>query len=384
MTPAPPTARAALAASPRPALARRRLRRRVRDRAAPSRGAASSAPRRPRRPRRPPRPPSAASPPAGPRPVRLALDWTPNTNHLGFYVADAKGWYAEAGIDARGPARTAARRPRRSSRPTRPSAGSASRTRSRSRPRPARRSRARWRSSSTRPRRSRCSRRRRSQRPRDLDGKTYAGFGYPNEVPTLQAVIKDDGGTGDFDTVTLDTAAYEALYQQRADFVITFSAWEGIEAGQRGIPLRTFQFTDYGFPDFYQVVLACDARLARARPGGREGLRRCDRPRASSSPPPNPDEAAQILVDAEPGRVRRQPGPARWRRRATSPSRGCWSTRPARPAPRRSRQWTGYSAFLYDQGLLADADGKPLTAPPDYALAVHERLPPRAVSPDGA
>ena len=24
-------------------------------------------------------------------------------------------------------------------------------------------------------------------RPRDLDGKTYAGFGYPNEVPTLQA-----------------------------------------------------------------------------------------------------------------------------------------------------------------------------------------------------
>ena len=35
--------------------------------------------------------------------------------------------------------------------------------------------------------------------PEDLDGKTYAGFGYPNEVPTLQAVIKDDGGTGEFD-----------------------------------------------------------------------------------------------------------------------------------------------------------------------------------------
>src|SRR5690348_15550342 len=31
--------------------------------------------------------------------VRLALDWTPNTNHLAFYVADAKGWYADAGID---------------------------------------------------------------------------------------------------------------------------------------------------------------------------------------------------------------------------------------------------------------------------------------------
>ena len=31
--------------------------------------------------------------------VRLALDWTPNTNHLGFFVADARGWYAEARVD---------------------------------------------------------------------------------------------------------------------------------------------------------------------------------------------------------------------------------------------------------------------------------------------
>ena len=31
--------------------------------------------------------------------VRLALDWTPNTNHTGFYVAQANGWYADAGVD---------------------------------------------------------------------------------------------------------------------------------------------------------------------------------------------------------------------------------------------------------------------------------------------
>ena len=30
--------------------------------------------------------------------VRVALDWTPNTDHTGFYVASAKGWYADAGI----------------------------------------------------------------------------------------------------------------------------------------------------------------------------------------------------------------------------------------------------------------------------------------------
>ncbi len=31
--------------------------------------------------------------------VTLVLDWTPNTNHTGFYVADALGYYDEAGID---------------------------------------------------------------------------------------------------------------------------------------------------------------------------------------------------------------------------------------------------------------------------------------------
>src|SRR6476469_2668234 len=33
--------------------------------------------------------------------VRLALDWTPNTDHTGFVVARAKGWYRDAVIDLR-------------------------------------------------------------------------------------------------------------------------------------------------------------------------------------------------------------------------------------------------------------------------------------------
>ena len=45
---------------------------------------------------------AAASPSASVTPlgtVRLALDWTPNTNHTGFYVASSKGWYDAAGVD---------------------------------------------------------------------------------------------------------------------------------------------------------------------------------------------------------------------------------------------------------------------------------------------
>ena len=31
--------------------------------------------------------------------VTLILDWTPNTNHTGFYVAKEKGYYKDLGLD---------------------------------------------------------------------------------------------------------------------------------------------------------------------------------------------------------------------------------------------------------------------------------------------
>jgi hypothetical protein len=39
-------------------------------------------------------------------------------------------------------------------------------------------------------------------------------------------------------------------------------------------------------------------------------------------------------------------------------------------------QWQGYSGFLFDQGLLTDRAGKPLTTAPDYAsLFTNDFLP---------
>ena len=31
--------------------------------------------------------------------LQIALDWTPNSNHTGFYVALEKGWYSMAGLE---------------------------------------------------------------------------------------------------------------------------------------------------------------------------------------------------------------------------------------------------------------------------------------------
>jgi ABC-type nitrate/sulfonate/bicarbonate transport system substrate-binding protein len=211
-------------------------------------------------------------------------------------------------------------------------------------------------------------------RPRELDGKTYAGFGYPNEEPTLKSVIRADGGKGTFRTVVADSTAYEALYSKKADFTIPFTAWEGVEASERGINLRYFKFTDYGFPDFYQVVLACsDAFLAAHADLAKRFVGATVRgfELAASSP----DEAASILMAQNPGVFDSNPKLPLDSARYLAENH-YYVDATGKVGAQTLAQWTGYSKFLFDEGLLTGADGKPLATPPDYAaLFTNEFLP---------
>jgi ABC-type nitrate/sulfonate/bicarbonate transport system substrate-binding protein len=305
--------------------------------------------------------------------VRLALDWTPNTNHTGFFVAQASGWYREAGVELQ-------ILPYATTTPealiaagqaecgisfqdalTFAAAAGAPIVSTMAILQHTAQEIAVLESSDI-------------ERPRDLDGRTYAGFGYPNEEPTLKSVIKADGGSGSFTTVTLDTAAYEALFAKRADFVITFSAWEGIEAELRDIALRTFAFTDYGFPDFYQVVLACDRRWLDREPDLARAFMAAT-VRGFEFADDDPDGAAALLVESNPGVFDGNPTlPARSQRFLAD---GGFLHDDEGAIGRQALQmWQGYSGFLYEQGLLVGADGKPLTAAPDYAtLFTNDFLP---------
>jgi ABC-type nitrate/sulfonate/bicarbonate transport system substrate-binding protein len=318
--------------------------------------------------------PAAPSPFAGtPARVRLALDWTPNTDHTGFFVARQQGWYADAGIDLQIlPYATAAPETLMAAhqaecgisfqdsltfavakgadivsvaailQKTASAIGVLA-------------------SSAI-------------QRPRDLDGKTYAGFGYPNEVPTLKAVIRADGGKGNFKVATLDAAAYEALYNHRADFTIPFTAWEGVEAQQRKIDLRYFQFSDYGFPEFYQVVLACDRQWLEKEP---DAARRFvgATVRGLQFSADHPDEAAAMLVEQNPGVFDANPDLPKASQEFLADG-GYLVDSEGRAGTQTLERWTGYSKFLFDQGLLTDVSDKRLASPPDYArLFTNDYLP---------
>jgi ABC-type nitrate/sulfonate/bicarbonate transport system substrate-binding protein len=319
-------------------------------------------------------PSASTSPFAGPpTTVRLALDWTPNTDHTGFYVARAKGWYRDAGIDLKVlPYATAAPEDLLAAHQTECGISfQDSMTFAVGRGADIVSVAAILQKTASAigvladgP----------IQRPRDLDGRTYAGFGYPNEDPTLKFVIKADGGKGVFKTATLDSAAYEALYNHQADFTIPFTAWEGVEAGQRGIELRYFQFADYGFPEFYQVVLACDRQWLQRNP---DAARRfvAATVRGFQLAADDPDEGARILIDENPGVFDANPALPKASQEFLATGGylvdggGTFGTQTL-------ERWTGYSRFLYEQGLLTGPDQKPLSAPLDYGrLFTNDFLP---------
>ena len=80
----------------------------------------------------------------------------------------------------------------------------------------------------------------------------------------------------------------------------SFTAWEGVEADLRGIDLRYFRFADYGFPEFYQVVLACDREWLERDPDA--ARRFVDATvKGFEFGVEDPDAAADILVAENPG-----------------------------------------------------------------------------------
>src|SRR5215217_30560 len=138
---------------------------------------------------------------SGAQKIRIALDWTPNTNHTGLYVAQQEGWFRAAGLDVQFV-------PYNNTPPdTLVGSGAAefgisfqdSFTYAKAGGADAVSVMAilqHW-ATQIAVRADRAD----ITSPRDLDGKTYGGFGAAYEVPKMQAVIRDAGGRGQFENV---------------------------------------------------------------------------------------------------------------------------------------------------------------------------------------
>lgn len=297
-----------------------------------------------------------------PAEVKVALDWTPNTNHIGVYVADQFGYYKDQGV-------TVKLLPYASTSPeTLVSEGAAQFGFSYSNgiafARAAGLDVVQVYANIAKQQYLLAYRADDASitRPKDLDGKTYAGFGTPSEESEVATVIKADGGKGDFKKVVLDTAAYDAVYGGRADFTISASTWEGVEAAVTGKPMKYFDPADYGYPQSYSsAIIASNAWLTANPDVAKRFLLATQQGYAYAAA--HPAEAAKLLLAANPQTLK---NPAIVEQSAALLAKdGYYTGADGTIGTVDGKLVSTFSDFLYDNQLLTDADGKVLKTKPD-------------------
>ncbi len=305
-----------------------------------------------------------ASAQAEPAKVTVALDWTPNTNHIGLYVARDKGFYEEAGLDVEIlPYGDTAAGTLISNKVadfgvsgalgffTQKAAGADLK--------------AVYAVVQTETGRLVFNADRADiQRPRDLDGLTYGGFGSDWEKTLIGTLIRNDGGKGEFETITLGTSAYEALANGAVDFTLEVYTWEGVKAELEDRPQRAFRYADHGVPDQHTTFLASSEAYLTENPEAARAFVQATR-RGYAFAAGNPDEAALILIDANKDMLT-DPALIRASLEALVAgnylARGDGTVGDIDPA-----KIDAIGSFLFSQSILRDQNGEPLAMQPDFS-----------------
>ncbi|RLP26214.1 ABC transporter substrate-binding protein [Mesorhizobium sp. YM1C-6-2] len=294
--------------------------------------------------------------------VSVALDWSLNTNHVGLVVARDRGFYADAGLDVEllpfsdtssaallaGGLADFAYVPSLGFMSARAAGADIT---------------ALWVTMQRETGRlvynaanSEIS------RPADLSGKTYAGFGSAWEAALIGTMIRNDGGTPQWDTVTLGSGAYEALASGAVDFTLEVATWEGVNSELLQRNQASFAYGDYGVPDQQNGFIATRgasigersetvASFMRATLAGYEWAAA------------NPDEAAEIMIAAgdfpNPDLVR-----GSMKLIAEGGFLGGGDTPVGKIDGMRLQRM---AQFLADNGVLKDGTGNTLSAPGDVS-----------------
>ncbi|RUM24951.1 ABC transporter substrate-binding protein [Rhizobium vallis] len=301
---------------------------------------------------------------SAPAKVRFALDWTPNTNHIGVYVAKAKGFYADAGLDVEILPFTD------TSAGTLVSNGVADFGISSEIETLTQRAgggdvKMVYGVVQTETARLIFKGGRDDiKSPRDLDGKAYGGFGGTWESALISAMIRNDGGKGDVKTVTLGTSAYEALDNGSIDFTLEIYTWEGIAAELEKRKIGRFHYSDYGIPDEQTtVIVSSDAYLSANREHARAFIQATRQGYDYSVE--HPDEACDLLISGSNGALMNTEL-VKASQKALIEGHFLKSEAGVigKLDPAKAEALGG---FLIENGILADANGAALKEKPDFS-----------------
>ncbi len=185
--------------------------------------------------------------------------------------------------------------------------------------------------------------------PKDFEGKKYGAYGSPVERAVIQGLMECAGA--DVEKVEFvdigSTDFFVATERGDVDFAWIFQGWTGMEAEGRGVALNTVMMNGLNcVPDYYTPVLITSEKLIAERPGlVRDVVQATAQGYLYAID--SPDEAADLLLAAAPeldaDLVRR--------------SQRYLATQYQAEAPRWGEQkqeiWRGYAQWMADRQLIA-------------------------------
>ncbi|MFC2019334.1 ABC transporter substrate-binding protein [Chloroflexota bacterium] len=234
--------------------------------------------------------------------VKLILDWVPNTNHTGIFVAEEEGYFTEAGlaVEIIQPGEVY------------PEAAVASGvadfgisfqeyvTLSRARDVPIVSIAALLQHNTSG---FASAANLNVTGPADFDGLVYGSFGSPFEVPTLDVLMNCDGG--DIDQLKIVQTGFAdplaLIAENQIDVAWIFFGWQGFQAQQQGLNLNVVMMEDYFgcIPDYYTPVLIASEDTISNRPDVAKAFMEAIS-RGYEFAIENPNEAAGLLLAAVP------------------------------------------------------------------------------------
>ena len=283
--------------------------------------------------------------------ITFVLDWTPNTNHTGIYVALQKGWFEEAGLKvdvvqppeggsallvASGKAQFAV---------TAQDSIAPALTGENAIPLTTVAAILQHNTSGIVSRAGEGM-----DTPKGLEGHKYATWDSPVEKATIRQVMAADGG--DFDKVELIpstvTDEVSALKSGDVDAIWIFYGWAGIACEVAGLPIDYFDFADFDpVLDFYTpIIVSNNDWLANNPETAKAFLAALSRGYEYAAE--NPKEAADILMEAAP----ELKSNAELVYRSQEYLAGEYIADAARWGEIDPDRWGGYFTWLNDNGLM--------------------------------
>lgn len=278
--------------------------------------------------------------------VTLVLDWTPNTNHTGLYVAKDQGFFEEEGLDVDiiMPGETGADQLVASGKAEFGVSYQESITQARIQDVPIvsiaaviQHNTSGFASAADK----------NIKTPKDFAGKSYGGWGSPVEESVIASLMKQENANPkDVSIINIGDTDFFTAIKRDVDFAWIYYGWTGVEAELRGEKINMIYLTDYSDKlDYYTPVLATNEEMINKNPETVKAFVKAAA-KGYQYAIDNPDKAADILLAAAPDLDAE----------LVKKSQEWLSPRYQDDAKRWGEQklevWENYADWMYENGLL--------------------------------